>query len=196
MIPIYYDTISTDSLILNENETLRRLCADKNFNSELINQCLKELNDAANCKFSAISASVTHHECGYLDCGFGKFQSSDLVKNLSECKKAFIFAVTLGHGVDRLLNKYALLSPSKHFILDALASSMAEAATDKAEEIIKGDTLCKPRFSPGYGDFPLSLQPDILKFLNAEKLLGITINNALLMSPGKSVTAVMGIKND
>ncbi len=196
MIPIIYKTISTSDLILNEEETARRLKADKGFKSEIIDQCQKELKNAVNCKFSAVLTEVLYYENGFLDCGFGKFQSHHLFKNLDSCKKAFVFAVTLGLEVDRLLNKYALLSPSKHFILDALASSMAESATDKAEEIIKGETICHRRLSPGYGDLPLEIQPEILKLLNAEKLLGITINKALLMSPGKSVTAIMGIKNE
>ena len=196
MIPIIYNTIPSHELILNENETARRLQIEKGFKSELISQCLNELKCSVNCKFSAALVDVSYFENGFLDLGFGKFQSRNLFNNLNKCKKAYVFAVTLGLDVDRLLNKYSLISPAKHFIFDALASSMAEAGTDKAEEIIRGINVCYPRFSPGYGDLPLEIQPGILKFLNADKLLGITINNALLMSPGKSVTAIMGIKDE
>ena len=196
MIKVIYNTISADDLILDERETANRLQVEKGFKSETVDQCLTELKNAVNCKFSAVLTDVLYYENGFLDCGFGRFRSDNLCKNLDGCKSAFIFAVTLGLEVDRLLNKYALLSPSKHFILDALASSMADSAADKAEEIIKGGINCNRRFSPGYGDLPLEIQPNILKLLNADKLLGITINNALLMSPGKSVTAIMGIKNE
>lgn len=196
MIPITYNTVNADELILNENETKRRLQAEKDFNPELVEQCLKELRDSANCKFSAVLSQVSYYDDDFLDCGFGKFKSQMLTKSLSGAKTCFIFAVTLGLGVDRLLNKYSLSSPSKHFIYDALASSLAEALADKAEKIIKGDKICTPRFSPGYGDLPLEIQPNLLRFLNAGRLLGITINNSLLMSPGKSVTAIMGIKNE
>ncbi|MBE7011243.1 MAG: Vitamin B12 dependent methionine synthase activation subunit [Ruminococcaceae bacterium] len=196
MIPIIYNTISKDELILNENETARRLQAEKGFKSDLIDQCLNELKNAVSCKLSAVITDIFFYDDGYLDLGFGRFQSFDLSKNLKGCKKAYIFAVTLGMDIDRLLYRYSLLSPSKHFIFDALASSLAEAGADRAEEIIRGGIVCSPRFSPGYGDLPLEIQPDILKLLNAGKLLGITINNALLMSPGKSVTAIMGIKNE
>ena len=48
--------------------------------------------------------------------------------------------------------------------------------------------------APGYGDMPLSYQPEILKALNADYTLGITLNNSLLMTPMKSITAIMGIK--
>ena len=196
MIPVTYGTIPVHQLDLNESETARRLQVEKNYKNELINQCLDELKGVVNCKFSAVLSSVSHYENGFIDIGFGKFQSHALSENLKDCNKAYIFAVTLGLGVDRLLNKYSLTSPAGYFILDGLSSSMAEAATDKAEKNIRGSFPCRPRFSPGYGDLPLEIQPDILRLLNAEKLLGITINNALLMSPKKSVTAIMGIKNE
>ena len=52
----------------------------------------------------------------------------------------------------------------------------------------------KPRFSPGYGDFPLDFQRDIFATMSLAKNIGITLNNSLLMSPSKSVTAVIGIE--
>jgi 5-methyltetrahydrofolate--homocysteine methyltransferase len=51
----------------------------------------------------------------------------------------------------------------------------------------------KPRFSPGYGDLDLSCQKDIFKLLDCSKKIGLTLNDSLLMSPTKSVTAFVGI---
>jgi cobalamin-dependent methionine synthase I len=51
----------------------------------------------------------------------------------------------------------------------------------------------RPRFSPGFGDLPLSLQPEILAITNARKNLSITLDEGCLMSPSKSVTAFAGI---
>jgi cobalamin-dependent methionine synthase I len=50
------------------------------------------------------------------------------------------------------------------------------------------------RFSPGYGDMPLDLQGVILELLEAGKRLGIALGESKLMSPSKSVTALIGIK--
>ncbi len=196
MIAIDYQIIPTAELVLNEGEVARRLHANRGFKMDEIDLCLAELKNAVNCKFSAVRVPVKYLGDSYLDCGFGEFKSATLIKNLQGCKEAFIFAVTLGHGVDRLLNQLSLVSPSKHFIMDALASAMAEAAAERAEEIIKGKLNCRPRFSPGFGDLLLELQPRILELLNAQRLLGITTNKTFLMSPGKSVTAIMGIKNE
>ena len=51
----------------------------------------------------------------------------------------------------------------------------------------------RSRFSPGYGDFSLTYQLDFDRILNMRNTLGITLNDALLMTPSKSITAVIGI---
>ena len=58
---------------------------------------------------------------------------------------------------------------------------------------------CNPNQKPSRifmadgGDLPITVQPDLLKILDAEKRLGITLNASYMMSPSKSVTAVIGI---
>ena len=50
------------------------------------------------------------------------------------------------------------------------------------------------RFSPGYGDLPMETQPILLAALDAQRRLGITLApKSLLMTPTKSVTAVVGM---
>lgn len=196
MIAIDYRMIPVDELVMNESETARRLHIAKGFEMTQIDECLAELKKAVNCKFSAVRTPVEYLGDGCLDCGFGVFKSTTLIKNLQGCKEVFVFASTLGMGVDRLLNQLSRVSPAKYFITDALASSMAEAMADKTDELVKGNVPCRPRFSPGFGDLSLEVQPKILNLLNAQRLLGITTNKAFLMSPGKSVTAIMGIKNE
>ena len=49
------------------------------------------------------------------------------------------------------------------------------------------------RFSPGYGDLPLSVQPAFLAALDATRRLGITLTSSFLMVPTKSVTAFVGV---
>ena len=54
----------------------------------------------------------------------------------------------------------------------------------------------RPRFSPGYGDLPLELQKDIFDVLDCPRQIGLTLNQSLLMSPSKSVTAIIGVGAD
>lgn len=56
-----------------------------------------------------------------------------------------------------------------------------------------GPRYLRPRFSPGYGDFPLDCQQRLLDSLEAGKRIGIKLTDSLLMMPSKSVTAVMGV---
>lgn len=188
-------TISKEDIVLNENETALRLRTERGYTNTQIESCLKTLKENINCKYIYTRVNIKKQGDTF-DLGFGEFKSKSLEKNLDGCIDAFVFLITLGFECDRLLNKLSLLSPAEHFICDALSSSMAEAVCDKAEIEIKGALSCRPRFSPGYGDLPLEIQPKLLEMLNAQKLAGITINSSLLMSPAKTITCIMGIENE
>ena len=51
----------------------------------------------------------------------------------------------------------------------------------------------RPRFSPGYGDLPLALQADVFWALDCTSKIGVSLSESLIMSPQKSVTAIIGI---
>ncbi len=122
---------------------------------------------------------------------FFSFKSKDLSKNLSKSSEAVIFAATLGAKIDRLINKYSRISPSKALLIDAFATERIEALCD---EFVKSLNLkTSPRFSAGYGDLTLEIQKQIFGLLNPNKYIGLTLNESQTMSPGKSVTAFMGI---
>ncbi len=195
MSTVYTGRLEADKLIINAAELARRLHTTPDFRDDVVDRCHAELVKNSECKFAWIRVPVRKNG-NRIDLGFGEFVSADLIKNLAGCDEAFVFAVTLGLQSERLLIRESLLSESRHFITDAVASALAEAACDEAERLIKCELPCRPRFSPGYGDLPLEIQPDVLRLLSAEKLLGITINKSLLMTPTKSITAIMGIKNE
>ena len=103
-------------------------------------------------------------------------------------------AVTTGIATDRLLLRLNAVSQAEHFMTDALSSAAIESFCDYAAGKIRGGISCANRFSIGYGDVPLTYQKPFLEKLQAQRLLGITLNNAYLMTPVKSITAFMGIK--
>ena len=133
-----------------------------------------------------------------LDLGFAKTKSKNLSVNLNGCESIILFAATVGHGIDRLIKKAELLSPAKAVCFQALGSERVESLCDafnvelKKEYGEKGFFL-KPRFSPGYGDLSLELQKDIISVLDCKKNLGISLSENLMMSPSKSVTAIIGV---
>lgn len=192
----FFSDIPADALVLNAAETAARLKTARGFTNDKIRQCEKNLRNSLSCRYCAIRVPVSYPSENKIKFDFAELESRSLFINLKGCREAFIFAVTTGMGVDRLLARLNVTSPAEHFITDALASAFAEAACDFADNEIKGSIKCRPRFSPGYGDLPLEIQPEILKVLNAQKLLGITLGKSLLMSPMKSITAIMGIENE
>ena len=61
-----------------------------------------------------------------------------------------------------------------------------------AQTAAEGLTL-RPRFSPGYGDFPISCQRALLRALEAPKRIGLTATETMMLTPTKSVTALVGL---
>lgn len=130
-------------------------------------------------------------------CDFENFSlvSSQLAKNLDGCERAAVFAATVGVGIDRLIAKYGRLSPVKALFFQAIGAERIETlcdtfCADLERELGVGT---KPRFSAGYGDLPLESQRDIFSVLDCERKIGLTLNESMLMSPSKSVTAIVGI---
>ncbi len=176
------------------DEVTARLRVDKDFSLDSIIKCRDELVKSLNIKYVGVKVDVSYPDENVTDIGFGPVKSSLMYNKLKGSSKAFVFAVTLGHDVDRLLKRLSVTSVYEHYVVDALASSYAEKACDMAQNIIKGDIDCYNRFSPGYGDISLEIQPRILELLGAGKYINIAIGKNLLMSPAKSITAIMGIK--
>ena len=130
---------------------------------------------------------------GKIDLGFGPISSENLKKVLWDFDEAFVFGVTLGMDIDRYILRLSKTSISETYLADSIASAYAEAAADKAQDMLLGVNSRNIRFSPGYGDLPLECQRAILKLLDAQNKLGITLTDSLLMKPQKSITAIVGI---
>lgn len=122
----------------------------------------------------------------------------DIVEHLADAHEVVLLATTLGAGVDRELQRLALTNTLEQVIFDAVATALVERATDAAEARARAyaagqQAYTSWRFSPGYGDLPLSCQPALLAALDATRQLGITLTPSQLMLPTKSVTALVGI---
>lgn len=166
-------------------------CADKALLS-LLSGCMSEAEGIitpAVC-FREFSVDIDRELC---DLGFVKVRSHALARNLAECGSVILFAATLGIGADRLISRYSRISPSRAVMLDAVFTERIEAVCDIFEREVTDGRESRPRFSAGYGDLPLEMQKDIFRALNPEKHIGLTLNESLLMSPSKSVTAMIGL---
>ncbi|MCR5353598.1 MAG: Vitamin B12 dependent methionine synthase activation subunit [Clostridiales bacterium] len=182
---------------INKKEVMRYAGSGENaaFPDEILDECIGKAKNALSCKvcYAVFDVKICENN---LDFGAFSVKSKNLAKNLKNCEKAVIFAATLGVGIDRLIAKYSAVSPSTALIFQALGAERVEALCDAFCEDIKKEfgAETRPRFSPGYGDFDIFCQKDIFAVLNCEKHIGLTLNDSMLMSPSKSVTAVVGIK--
>ena len=127
-------------------------------------------------------------------------KSKALYKNLKFCKSAILFSLTLGIGIDRLISKYSVLSPASALCINGIATALIEEYANifcgEIKEILKGENLfLMPRFSPGYADFDLKNQNLFIKLTNAEKICGINLTDGYMMTPSKSITAIMGVSD-
>ena len=130
--------------------------------------------------------------------GFDSTERTAMEARLSGCRSVVMFAATVGVEMDRLIARYSRLRPAKAELLDALGSERIEALCDAFCEALAAekrgeDLLTAPRFSPGYGKLPLTAQRELIALLDAPRKIGLTLNESLLMSPTKSVTAIVGI---
>ncbi len=115
---------------------------------------------------------------------------------LAQCSQAALLACTLGSLFDLRLNALQMRDMPKAVILDACGSAYVESGCGAAEKELAArfpGRYLTDRFSPGYGDLPLALQPEICTALDASRRLGLHVTQSLLLNPVKSVTAVIGL---
>lgn len=123
--------------------------------------------------------------------------SRDLARLLSGSHECFLMAVTIGSEADRRISAEQRRGILRGMTADACASVLADALCDEleaelAETLQDGERLTE-RFSPGYGDAPLSASADIIRALDASRRIGLFMTNAMMMTPVKSITAIAGI---
>lgn len=133
---------------------------------------------------------------GGVDLGFMKTNSKGLAKNLKNCTSAVVFAATIGIETDRLISRYAAVSPVKSLMFQAIGAERIESLCDIFNaEVSARKAYTRSRFSPGYGDFSLEAQRDIFRVLEPSRKIGLNLNDSFLMSPSKSVTAIIGVSD-
>ncbi len=183
----------------NEDEILRYTGARNgdSITKELVKSCISELS--GKLVYRVCHAEFKISKSGdVLDLGFTKTESRVLEKHLSECNGIVLFAATVGIELDRLIAKYSRLSPTRALAFQGIGAERVEALCDAFEEKIRSE-LAKlgkstvKRVSAGYGDIPLEMHKDIFAVLDCPRRIGLSLNESLLMSPSKSVTAIIGI---
>ena len=122
----------------------------------------------------------------------------DLMHVLKDCKKAVLFCATLGTSVDLLIRREQLCDMTRSVVLDSCASTAIEIVCDQVEKAVQEEypeSYLSARYSPGYGDLPVSVQKDFLALLDAPRKIGLCATDTNILTPRKSVTAVIGLSD-
>lgn len=184
---------------VNKREILRYMGCNQNTEEidNLVERAVRLCEGKLSYKvcFAEFDLSIENSFC---DLGFGKVESNDLSKCLSGCNRILLFASTIGLEMDRLILKYGRSEPSLSVCLQAVGAERIEALCDafcfemKNKYATEGKLL-RPRFSAGYGDLPLEFQREMFSVLDCPRRIGLTLNDSMIMSPTKSVTAIIGV---
>ena len=165
---------------------------------KLGNEAAREVSNAMNCRslYTKFPLVITpDEEICFAD---KKIKSHHLAINLENCHSVVLFAATLGPAVDKLIQKTSRINAAKAVMLQAAGAMYIERYCDLLqdffrEEEAKDGNCLKPRYSPGFGDVPLEIQKTFFELLQCQKNLALTLNDSLIMSPEKSVTAFVGV---
>ena len=160
----------------------------------LLEQCAAPLLAAATPRAVWLEADVDSlTEAGIL-------AGRDVVRHLEGCAQALLLAVTVGPGVDAQIRRAGVGDIAASVASDAVGSVLAEQAADAAEAELrqwaaKEGKYLTGRYSPGYGDWPLAVQPKLGAVLDTVRRAGICVLDTNLMTPRKSITAILGVSS-
>lgn len=191
--------ISYNSPEIDKTEVLRYARSGNDQESlALLDSCISEARElfSYNLCYGRFDVKISGDD---IDLGFTQVRSHSLATCLMGCHEIILFGATVGFGIDRLIQKYSITSPSRAIMLQALGSERVEALCDAfCRDILQSEVeegnIVRPRFSPGYGDLSIDIQREIFLALDLTKNLGINLGDNLFMTPTKSVTAIVGIK--
>ena len=162
-------------------------------------QIADQLTAAVRPRYAYRVFSTVHEERGVLLREAGILLTGrSAARMLAQCDQAVLLISTLGAGFETMLRAEQARDMARAVMLDACGSAWVESGCNAAEEELAArfpGRYLTDRFSPGYGDLPLALQPAICAALDAGRRVGVQVTDSFLMNPSKSVTAVIGLSD-
>jgi len=173
----------------------RGISADERI-SAIIRELSQKIHEAINPQsiYGIWGCNINPHA---ITLGNMTIQSKYLAHRMEGSCLAVLLAATLGPDADTLIRRYSTLDIEKAVIAQAICTAMIETYCDQIESKLAQrpeaeGLFLTTRFSPGYGDFDIIHQKDILRMLDAGKRIGLTLTDGYMLAPSKSVIAVIG----
>jgi len=199
------EVLSGSGVVIDRREALRYLGYRKTAvdaaSDSIMDEVLKETAAAAEyrCAFKEYDLSIDR-ESGTVSFGGVSVESANLTANLRRSERCVLIAFTAGAKIDRLIRRSEAASMARAAFFQAAGAAAVEAYADSVNEALsriaasKGCRL-RPRYSPGYGDLPLTFQREVDRLLNLRVACGIALTEQCIMVPSKSVTAIIGVES-
>ena len=118
--------------------------------------------------------------------------------HLAGCDKVILLSATVGEAIeDEVTARFARGEYVSSVLLDAAATTAVEQIADGMEKAIAPQMAragygMRWRFSPGYGDWPLDQQPEMIRVCHC-KDIGVGLSDSSMLVPRKSITAIIGL---
>lgn len=186
---------------LNYNEILMYLgYRGQQFGPELESQIRRCMDEVMKTAAPRLVYAVFPLDAQKMEAGGLVLEGQDMKALLKESSEVVFLGATVGAGVSAQIARVQVTDMASAIIMDSCASCAIENVCNNFEEDFRRETserglFLTDRFSPGYGDLPISLQPSLCAALNTQRRIGLTVTDNFLMIPQKSVTALMGISD-
>lgn len=134
------------------------------------------------------------------DDGSLRLSGNSICRHLSGAREVAVMAVTIGEEVEHAIKEaFDDGEYSRGLLLDAAATTAVEAVADQLNRMIEESAKKRGlttafRFSPGYGDWSITVQSDIVRLAEGDRI-GIRVTDAAMLLPRKSVTAVIALRD-
>ncbi|MCT4593664.1 MAG: methionine synthase [Anaeromicrobium sp.] len=188
---------------IDKKEVLRYLSYKNQYIDEklnnLIDECIVEIKSISKPKYVYDIFNINKDNGYILENTNFTLEGENIKEHLKDSTKCVVMVATLGSMVDYKIRYYEKINLTKALILDACATTYIEYICDRIEEEIKeiarneGKNITF-RYSPGYGDFSIEVQNNILNILDGNKRVGVTATESSILIPRKSVTALIGFQ--
>lgn len=170
------------------------------FTKGLITNCISSCKEVLNPQGAYIWAEAQPADSkGQILAEGNRFNTGKTIKRMLVGSEAYAFLMaTAGMGPESRAREHMEKGDFfEAYITDLVASAMVDAIADQVQEYIRrmaGEKglLITNRYSPGYCNWDVSEQQKLFS-LFPKKCCDITLSDSSLMSPIKSITALIGI---
>lgn len=195
-MPLYNGTLFG----INKKEIMRYAGIDpnnKDFPEEVIQKAIREALSLAEPK--GIWQILSYDPENGIIKGepFFTLQGNSIKKHLSKSASVAVMSVTVGKEIEIISDAYFKDGNyTQGLLLDAAATAATEHLADQVDDYIQEEAARNGqktvwRFSPGYGDWPVTQQKELCRLIHTEEI-GIRVTDHSMLQPRKSITAIIG----